>query len=129
MRLKEKKLRLLLVEPIKSTRAVLKLLLEQIQSVGEVIAVPSPVAALSILRSDSDFSIIITAAYCEQLDGFDFIKNLEKRDLLSIPIIMISSDSSIRNKAINSGAFAFLAKPLSLNALKEAVSQAADMIL
>lgn len=129
MKLKEKKLRVLLAEPLKSTRGVIKLLLEHIESVGEVIAVPSAVAALSILRNDSDFSIIITAVYFDDLDGFDFIKNLEIRDLLSIPIIMISSNSSIRNEAINSGAFAFLAKPLRLGDLRDVISQAADMIL
>ena len=64
-----------------------------------------------------------------KINGFDLIKNLEKSDLLGIPVILMSADESLKEKAIEIGAFGFLQKPIYFDDLKAMVEQAASMIL
>lgn len=129
--MKSKELKILLVEPSKSSAELERLMLLEVPMVSQVVALPNPVAALNILHTEQmgqDFSMIVTCAHAPRLSGFELIDNLAKRDLLSIPVIMISTDSSLRQKALEYGALDFLEKPIDFELLKESISRAASMI-
>lgn len=126
--MKNESFRVLLIEPDKDSLMMEKKLISSIDFVKEIIALPTPLAALNILSPDNKFSVIFTCVHTPLLTSFDFMESLSKRDLLGIPVIMISTDQDARQKAINSGAFAFLQKPLELSEVKEALTQAKSMI-
>lgn len=122
-------LKVILIEPSRTSAEVEKSLLEHIDDVSHVLLQRDPLGVLNILRLNSSFSMIIAEINMPKLNGFDFIKNLEKRDLLGIPVILMSADESLKDKAIEIGAFGFLSKPIYFDDLKSMVEQAASMIL
>ena len=122
-------LKIMLIEPNTSSAEVEKALLEHIRDVGHVLVQKNPLGALNLLRLSNSFSMIIAEINMPKINGFDFIKNLEKNDLLGIPVILMSADESLKEKAIEIGAFGFLQKPIYFDDLKAMVEQAASMIL
>lgn len=126
--MKEELFRVLLIEPNRDSLVMEKKLISSINFVSEVVALPTPLAALNILGPKNKFSVIFTCVHTPLLTGFDFMESLSKRDLLNIPVIMISTDLNAKERAINAGAFTFLPKPLELNDIKESLTQARSMI-
>ena len=122
-------LKIMLIEPNASSAEVEKALLEHIRDVGHVLVQNNPLGALNLLRLSNSFSMIIAEINMPKINGFDFIKNLEKNDLLGIPVILMSADESLKDRAIEIGAFGFLQKPIYFADLKAMVEQAASMIL
>lgn len=127
--MKEELFRVLLIEPDREALIMERKLIEQIKFVDEVVGLPTPLAALNILTPDNKFSIIVTCVHTPLLDAFDFMESLSKRDMLGTPVIMISTDINIKEKALGAGAFIFLPKPLEFKEMKEAFIQAKSMIL
>lgn len=122
-------LKIMLIEPNPSSAEIEKALLEYISDVGHVLVQKNPLGALNILRLSNSFSMIIAEINMPKINGFDFIKNLERSDLLGIPVILMSADESLKDRAIEIGAFGFLQKPIYFADLKAMVEQAASMIL
>lgn len=122
-------LKIMLIEPNPSSAVVEKALLEHISDVGHVLVQKNPLGALNLLRLSNSFSMIIAEINMPKINGFDFIKNLERSDLLGIPVILMSADESLKDRAIEIGAFGFLQKPIYFADLKAMVEQAASMIL
>lgn len=122
-------LKIMLIEPNTSSAEVEKALLQHISDVGHVLVQKNPLGALNLLRLSNSFSMIIAEINMPKINGFDLIKNLEKSDLLGIPVILMSADESLKEKAIEIGAFGFLQKPIYFDDLKAMVEQAASMIL
>lgn len=122
-------LKIMLIEPNTSSAEVEKALLQHISDVGHVLVQKNPLGALNLLRLSDSFSMIIAEINMPKINGFDLIKNLEKSDLLGIPVILMSADESLKEKAIEIGAFGFLQKPIYFDDLKAMVEQAASMIL
>ncbi len=127
--MKNEDFRILLIEPDRDSLIMEKKLISTIDFVKEIVALPTPLAALNILSPDNQFSVIFTCVHTPLLSSFDFMESLTKRDLLNIPVIMISTDHSAKEKAIKSGAFAFLLKPLELSQINETLTQVRSMIL
>lgn len=119
----------MLIEPNPSSAEIEKALLEYISDVGHVLVQKNPLGALNLLRLSNSFSMIIAEINMPKINGFDFIKNLERSDLLGIPVILMSADESLKDRAIEIGAFGFLQKPIYFADLKAMVEQAASMIL
>ena len=122
-------LKIMLIETNASSAEVEKALLQHISDVGHVLVQKNPLGALNLLRLSNSFSMIIAEINMPKINGFDLIKNLEKSDLLGIPVILMSADESLKEKAIEIGAFGFLQKPIYFDDLKAMVEQAASMIL
>ena len=122
-------LKIMLIEPNASSAEVEKALLQHISDVGHVLVQKNPLGALNLLRLSNSFSMIIAEINMPKINGFDLITNLEKSDLLGIPVILMSADESLKEKAIEIGAFGFLQKPIYFDDLKAMVEQAASMIL
>ena len=85
----------MLIEPNASSAEVEKALLEHIRDVGHVLVQKNPLGALNLLRLSNSFSMIIAEINMPKINGFDFIKNLEKNDLLGIPVILMSANFAI----------------------------------
>ena len=124
-----KDLRILLVEHNAWARKLEMHMLRKIDNVKQVIAMPNGIAALNMLQYDYHISLIVSCAHMPVMNGFDLVRNLAQRGLLAIPVIMISNDISMQDKAMQVGAYELLAKPLRQEKLDEAIERAASMLL
>jgi CheY-like chemotaxis protein len=88
-----------------------------------VITAGDGIEALERMPSDK-FDLIITDLNMPDMDGYEFIRTLrETPEYREIPIIVLSSMTDLKNKdlAMESGALAFLEKPLSTEAIQREV--------
>jgi len=88
-----------------------------------VITAGDGIEALERMPSEK-FDLIITDLNMPDMDGYEFIRTLrETTEYKEIPIIVLSSMTDLKNKdlAMESGALAFLEKPLSTEAIQREV--------
>jgi CheY-like chemotaxis protein len=88
-----------------------------------VITAGDGIEALEKMPSEK-FDLIITDLNMPDMDGYEFIRTLrETPEYQEIPIIVLSSMTDLKNKdlAMESGALAFLEKPLSTEAIQREV--------
>jgi two-component system, chemotaxis family, chemotaxis protein CheY len=82
-------------------------------------------AALDICRTKR-FDVIICDIRMPRLNGITFLRNLRRmEEHINTPVIFASNldDRSVRLEAMNAGASAMLMKPLSLDALVDALAK------
>lgn len=115
-------MRILIAEDEAIVRFYLKVTLARIN--GEVIDVKSAEDALKILENDNNFDLLITDVRMYEMDGFQLIDELEKRNI-KIPIIVesayLSSDEVISK--YKDRVKAFIKKPIDLNILEAIIRQ------
>jgi CheY-like chemotaxis protein len=88
-----------------------------------VVTAGDGIEALERMPSEK-FDLIITDLNMPDMDGYEFIRTLrETPEYQEIPIIVLSSMTDLKNKdhAMESGALAFLEKPLSTEAIQREV--------
>lgn len=88
-----------------------------------VITAGDGIEALELMPSEK-IDLIITDLNMPDMDGYEFIRTLrESPQYQDIPIIVLSSMTDLKNKdlAMESGALAFLEKPLSTEAIQREV--------
>jgi CheY-like chemotaxis protein len=88
-----------------------------------VITAGDGIEALERMPSEK-FDLIITDLNMPDMDGYEFIRTLrETPEYQDVPIIVLSSMTDLKNKdlAMESGALAFLEKPLSTEAIQREV--------
>jgi two-component system chemotaxis response regulator CheY len=88
-----------------------------------VVTAGDGVEALELMPSEK-FDMIITDLNMPDMDGYEFIRTLrETPEYQDIPIIVLSSMTDLKDKdlALESGALAFLEKPLSTEAIQREV--------
>lgn len=71
----------------------------------------------------SRFDVAVCDVRMPRLSGLSFLSNLSRTPASMPRIIMVSAlnDNSIRRQALASGASAYLVKPISMQALKDAI--------
>jgi two-component system chemotaxis response regulator CheY len=72
------------------------------------------------------FDLIITDLNMPDMDGFEFIRNLQETpDFRDIPVIILSSitDEKEKEKGIQLGAFSYLEKPFSIEKIHREVDR------
>ncbi len=115
--------RILLVEDHDLTRRELQRLLQDNPQV-QVDATAESEEALRFL-SLNDYSLVLTDLRLPGLDGIDFLKEVQRRNL-PVTVIVITGDGSIDEavQAIHLGAYDFLTKPIDFEHLSMVVARA-----
>ena len=74
----------------------------------------------------SRFDVAVCDVRMPRLSGLSFLSNLSRTPASMPKIIMVSAldDNSIRRQALATGASAYLVKPISMQALKDAIGTA-----
>jgi len=88
-----------------------------------VVTAGDGIEALELMPSEK-FDLIILDLNMPDMDGFEFMRTFrENPEHCDIPIIVLSSMTDLKNKdlALESGALAFLEKPLSTEAIQREV--------
>jgi len=122
-----KTLRVLAVDDDMINRKLIKSMLIKSDNVSEIIEAANGMDALDILKKDTSIDIILLDIIMPIMGGIDFLKVARADDQMkSIPIIVLTTDETIRAEALNEGANDFLTKPIRE---KDIVSKIAKLIL
>lgn len=95
----------------------------------DTVAVENGVAALQLLRQDSEFSLIVSDVYMPEMDGAELLKELQ-RDFPHIPVLMTSvhSTSDVVKKLITEEMIAYLPRPFTARQFVNAVNNAVQKL-
>ena len=115
--------RILLIEDEVNLRDLMKFRLEE--AGYEVVVASDGLLAISLARRER-FNVILLDLMLPKLDGYTICRILKSNDLTrSIPIIMLTARTAPQDKerGIESGADAYLLKPVDMPSLLEKISE------
>lgn len=123
----DKVLRVLAVDDDMINRKLIKSMLMKADNVSEVIEAVNGMDALDILKKDKEIDIVLLDIIMPIMGGIDFLKVARADDYMkTIPVIVLTTDETIRAEALNEGANDFLTKPIRE---KDIVSKISQLIL
>lgn len=123
----DKILRVLAVDDDMINRKLIKSMLMKADNVSEVIEAVNGMDALDILKKDKGIDIVLLDIIMPIMGGIDFLKVARADDYMkTIPVIVLTTDETIRAEALNEGANDFLTKPIRE---KDIVSKISQLIL
>lgn len=122
-----KTLRVLAVDDDMINRKLIKSMLMKTDNISEVIEAANGMDALDILKKDTSIDIVLLDIIMPIMGGIDFLKVARADDQMKgIPVIVLTTDETIRAEALNVGANDFLTKPIRE---RDIVSKIAKLIL
>lgn len=82
---------------------------------------------LSIVRSDKSIDLILLDMMMPGMDGYEAIAEVRRSERNSIPVIAVTAQAMAgdRDKCLSAGANEYLAKPIDVDALMEAIHRLA----
>jgi len=106
------RVKVVLAEDVADQRLILRLILEK--EGYEVIEAKNGLEALALCQADPGIRILVTDLKMPEMDGYELIKNIRKKQFRYIYIVVVSSLSDKRDivKALSLGANDFLTKPV-----------------
>lgn len=108
-----KTIRVLAVDDDMINRKLIKSMLMKTDNISEVIEAVNGMDALDILKNDQDIDMILLDIIMPVMGGIDFLKVARADERLKrIPVIVLTTDETIRVSALNEGANDFITKPI-----------------
>lgn len=108
-----KTLRVLAVDDDMINRKLIKSMLMKADNVSEVLEAVNGMEALNALKSDGGIDLILLDIIMPVMGGIEFLKAARADEKMqTIPVIVLTTDETIRVEALNEGANDFLTKPI-----------------
>ncbi|PHR58127.1 MAG: response regulator [Arcobacter sp.] len=122
-----KTLRVLAVDDDMINRKLIRSMLMKTDNVSEVIEAANGMDALDILKKDTNIDIVLLDIIMPIMGGIDFLKVARADEQMKgIPVIVLTTDETMRAEALEVGANDFLTKPIRE---KDIISKIAKLIL
>ena len=120
-------LRVLAVDDDMINRKLIRSMLMKQDNISEVIEAVNGMEALDVLKKDTAIDIVLLDIIMPIMGGIDFLKVARTDDLMKgIPVIVLTTDETIRAEALDVGANDFLTKPIRE---KDIVSKISKLII
>ncbi len=104
-------------------------MLKKNPNISEVIEAKDGLDALDKIKKTDNIDIILLDIKMPIMDGIEFMENLSLLpDKKNIPIIILTTDESMKHKAYDSGAFDFLVKPIREHELNEKILKIKNLL-
>jgi len=104
-------------------------MLKKNPNVAEVIEAKDGLDALTKIKQIDNIDIILLDIKMPIMNGIEFMENLflipEKKN---IPVIILTTDETMKHKAFDSGAFDFLVKPIREQELNEKILKIKNLL-
>ncbi len=104
-------------------------MLKKNPNILEVIEAKDGLDALDKIKKNDDIDIVLLDIRMPIMNGIEFMENLfsmpEKKN---IPIIILTTDETMKHKAYDSGAFDFLVKPIREQELNEKILKIKNLL-
>ncbi len=119
-----KKIKVLTVDDDMINLKLLKSMLLKNKNVQDVIEAKNGADAIEILKLHDDINIILLDIIMPVMGGIEMLKIIRADDNLhQIPIIILTTDETKKNEALDSGANGFLIKPIRIHELNEQIDK------
>jgi putative two-component system response regulator len=103
---------------------LLKSMLMKTESVKEVIEARNGADAINILKDRNDIDIILLDIIMPVMGGIEMLKVVRSDDnLKQLPIIVLTTDETKKNEALEAGANGFLMKPVRAADVTQKISE------
>ena len=104
-------------------------MLKKNPNVSEVIEAKDGLDALTKIKQIDNIDIILLDIKMPIMNGIEFMENLFSiPDKKNIPIIILTTDETMKHKAFDSGAFDFLVKPIRERELNEKILKIKNLL-
>jgi len=118
-----KKLKVLGIDDDHINMMLLKLLLKKNENVGEILTGNNGEEGMEVLSNVKDVDLILLDMMMPKMNGLVFLeKKAMMEDIKDIPVIVLTTDESLKNEAMDKGAFQFLTKPIREKELYEKIA-------
>lgn len=124
-----KKINVLAIDDDEISLKLIKLILEKNSFVDTIITATNGLEALEILEKRFDIDLILLDLIMPVMNGYEFLANIQTRDYLSmIPIIVVSTDETAKQKVFEYRAYDFILKPIREKELSSAVQETLSLL-
>ncbi len=104
-------------------------MLKKNPNITEVIEAKDGLDALNKIKQIDDIDIVLLDIKMPIMNGIEFMENLfsipEKKN---VPVIILTTDETMKHKAYDSGAFDFLVKPIREHELNEKILKIKNLL-
>lgn len=122
-------LKLLVVDDDFINLKLIHTMLRKNPNISEVIEAKDGLDALNKIKQISNIDIILLDIKMPIMNGIEFMENLfsipEKKN---IPVIILTTDETMKHKAYDTGAFDFLVKPIREHELNEKILKIKNLL-
>lgn len=110
----------------------LKLLHSMLKSnpiVNSILEAKNGLEGITLLNENPDTNLILLDIKMPIMNGLDFLVNIQSQPKLkNIPIIVLTTDETKKNEAIERGAYDFLTKPIRKDKLFEKLEKISSLM-
>ncbi|MSN95792.1 response regulator [Campylobacter sp. FMV-PI01] len=101
-----------------------EIMLKKHSNVGEIIKANNGLEALNVLTERNDINIVLLDIVMPVMNGLEFLDNIQVKEKISkIPVIVLTTDETVKREAFNKGANDFLTKPIVEKLLIEKINK------
>ncbi len=117
-----KQLKILAVDDDMINLKLLKSMLKKFDFVSEVVEARNGADAIAIIKTQSDFDIILLDIIMPVMGGIEMLKVVRAdENLRQLPIVVLTTDETKKAEALECGANGFLMKPVKQDDVKKKI--------
>ncbi len=125
----DRKIKILAVDDDYINLKLIHSMLKNNANVYEVDEAKDGLEALTKIKEFDDIDLILLDIKMPIMDGIEFMENISLLpNKKNIPIIILTTDESMKHKAFDSGAFDFLVKPIREQELNEKILKVKNLL-